>query len=112
MGYQWGGPKLACLLEEGSMAVLSTDEANARLEQIATLSDRQLAVYDPNNNVTPCRGDDGSGLYCQSGGNLVLCGINSFGVRTNDVCLATYPFVTTRVSSYLGWIKNHTPRRP
>jgi hypothetical protein len=48
-------------------------------------------------------------LYGPDGGNTVLFGINSWGVTSNGNTLASYPYVTTRVASYVDWIKANTP---
>jgi hypothetical protein len=106
-----GGNALPCPLQVGRMTALSTDDANALFStsEFPTVSNSQLAVYDLANNVTMCNGDSGGGLYCPSGGNSVLCGINSFGVETGGVCLASYPSLTTRVSAYLDWIMVNAP---
>jgi hypothetical protein len=110
----WGrtvpGPSpLPCPQQTAPMQVLTNEDANAifAAAEVPPIWDEQLAVYDPNMTVTPCNGDGGGGLFCQQGGLIVLCGINSWGVSFGGNCDASYPFVTTRISSYLSWIANN-----
>jgi secreted trypsin-like serine protease len=102
---------LPCPLQKGDMEVISTAEANTLLTGVpgALVCDSQLAVYDAANSITPCSGDRGAGLYGPLAGQMALFGVNSWGVSSGGVCLASYPYVTTRVSSYLQWIYDNTP---
>ncbi|XP_022218702.2 chymotrypsin-2 [Drosophila obscura] len=53
----------------------------------------------------PCRGDSGGPLVLDDG-SKTLVGIVSHGY--DDKCQVTLPDVLTRVSSFLGWIKEQT----
>jgi secreted trypsin-like serine protease len=111
----WGStgmPILPDALQKASIPVISTAEANARLAPVrnANVCDSQLVVYDLSATVTGSFGDSGSGLYCPSSPTTpVVCGIDSWGIVGSSMSLPSYPYVTTRVSSYLDWIRSNTP---
>jgi secreted trypsin-like serine protease len=98
----------SCNLQEGSMSVLANTSANGMLAPLGiSLVASQLAVYDSAHQVTACNADEGSGLFCPLNGKVVLCGVNSFS--GGGSCSASYPYVTTRVSSFLDWITANMP---
>jgi secreted trypsin-like serine protease len=100
----WGetelGPFFPCSLQKAAISVVSNAYANAVFPEAMRLCDGQLAVNDDTISTTPCRGDEGAGLYGPIGDVPTLIGVNSWGVD----CSASWPYVTTRVSSYLPWI--------
>jgi len=72
-----------------------------------TMNHRICAGYR-NQGVGVCKGDSGSPLVCQRGGNYVLAGIVSFTSRNNP---ESFPGVFTEVKHYLPWIESVTGLR-
>jgi hypothetical protein len=95
------------ILQVATMTAISTKTANNLLAPVLNLEPEpspwvvndQLALYDSRHQVTMERGD---GLaFCTSGGRTYLAGIQSWGVMSSGMDLASYPTVTTPVSAYL-----------
>jgi Trypsin len=117
----WGLTELRSLvqpdiLQSAVMANISTVAANGLLVGLIAADpipspwvvDQQLALYDSTLKVTM---DAGDGLaFALSNGQQVLAGIQSWGIASASGIgtLASYPAVTTRVSSYFDWIRENT----
>lgn len=95
-------------LQKAPIEVISVSEANVLLASVsgARVWDQQLPAYDRSNIVTACNGDGGGPLVVYEGGAPIVAGIISWGISSSGNCSASYPMVTTRVSSYLDWIAN------
>jgi hypothetical protein len=109
----WGtspcGSVLSKICQQLTMEVLTKNVANSKLASFpgAIVGDDQLCLLDnPLLTETVLKGGSGAGVYVEEcPGEWVLVGIASWGISSGFGCsLANYPFVTTRVSSYMDWI--------
>ncbi|KAJ8976385.1 hypothetical protein NQ317_003340 [Molorchus minor] len=88
-----------------SAVLLAQENIIISNEKCASNAYDELKTYDicmaTNNSESPCVGDFGSPLTV----NSIQVGIASQGV---DYCVPGYPFINTRVSEFLSWIKEVT----
>jgi secreted trypsin-like serine protease len=107
----WGrtGPSnvLPNVLQEGTMEVISLDEASQRLQGItgAVLANFQFPLFDRNEQTVFSNGDTGGPVFCPDpSGNQTVYGTMSWSISGGGQTLASYPAVATLVGPYWNWI--------
>jgi len=93
-------------LQKAPIPVIAVPACRAQFAGLApVIWDKQICPYDEAGIVGACTGDDGGPLNCGATGGTVVAGIYSFGLQGPlGNCMATFPSVYTRTSSYLEWI--------
>ncbi|XP_005091542.1 fibrinolytic enzyme, isozyme C [Aplysia californica] len=95
-------------LHEVNITKISTAECRREWPGEA-ITDKHICVHDASppagQRPSGCMGDSGGPMMCGPRHNI-LAGVTSWGERT---CSGTFPSVYTRVSAYLGWIRNNGP---
>jgi secreted trypsin-like serine protease len=94
------------ILQKASIPSIGTDQANTALQGTGAQTwANQLALSDPQLNVTMATTDMGGAVVCRVDNWPVVVGILSWGIKSNP----TYPTVATLISSYLPWLTINTP---
>ncbi|XP_005099503.1 fibrinolytic enzyme, isozyme C-like [Aplysia californica] len=101
-------PEEANVLKEVNITKIDSWTCN-RLWDYSGVTDKHICVHDASppagQRPSACMGDSGGPMMCGRGHDI-LAGVTSWGERT---CSGTLPSVYTRVSAYLGWIRNKAP---
>uniref|UniRef100_A0A3B5LPN5 Peptidase S1 domain-containing protein n=1 Tax=Xiphophorus couchianus TaxID=32473 RepID=A0A3B5LPN5_9TELE len=89
-------------LQEVQISILPRKDCKAKYP---TMTDAMLCAGDPKGKKNPCDGDYGDPLMCRTARGFVQVGIMSYG-SPNGCEVAGFPSIYTRVSSFMGYIKD------
>ncbi|XP_054891861.1 tryptase-2-like [Poeciliopsis prolifica] len=89
-------------VQEVQISILPQPDCKAKYP---TMTDAMLCAGDPKGKKNPCDGDYGDPLMCRTARGFVQVGIMSYG-NPNGCEVAGFPSIYTRVSSFIGYIKD------
>ncbi|XP_043955011.1 tryptase-2-like [Gambusia affinis] len=89
-------------LQEVQISIFPQEVCKAKYP---TMTDKMLCAGDSKERKNPCDGDYGDPLMCRTARGFVQVGIMSYG-NPNGCEVAGFPSIYTRVSSFMGYIKD------